>query len=703
MCLLSICTVNRWFFRRFTRKKFAVFNSIHRVVHISVLISTYSLILNPLRSLAQTDTALSPELINLEEVEIIGQMGPAILSELPRLVSVVTSNETACAPSHSVIDLLGYSANIDLRQRGKDGIQSDLSFRGSSFDHNIILFNGINISDPQTGHLSLFLPVESESIRQIEVLNGPAARVYGANAFAGAINFITCPLKENSFSVKADAGEHGYFNTHANVNIASQRFSHNLSFFNGSSSGYVKNTDYRRNSIFYQGMVTTKESIIDLQLGYADRAFGANSYYSPRYPDQYEENQLTFFTLGYKTGTTIRIHPQVYWHRHVDRFELFREDDNWYRIEDSLTISNNPEFTQYDTIPWYYGHNHHINDIYGAQFTMNMKFRFGMTTLGWHLRSENIISTNIGYETGIQIPVYGYENTFYTRSDSRTNFDLHLEQTVEKKFIYIAGGILMNWNSYLPNEVNLFPGIDARVFITKAVSIYGSYNYTLGLPTFTDLTYLDPVHEGNLRLQPYSQHSYEGGIRYLGSNTQFNAACFYNRGKDVIDWVWFEDELKFRPVNIDTYMGQGVELSGKVSFADISLLHRWLRSIRLNYTFIDMDKEVPGNVSKYYNVRHKASAMMQHEFFRNFIIAENVAYISREGNYLTYNFTESAYETHSFESYWLVDLKISYAWKGFAFYAEATNLFNKQYIDVGSIYQPGRWITAGFKYKISGY
>jgi hypothetical protein len=30
-----------------------------------------------------------------------------------------------------------------------------------------------------------------------------------------------------------------------------------------------------------------------------------------------------------------------------------------------------------------------------------------------------------------------------------------------------------------------------------------------------------------------------------------------------IDWVWFEDELKFRPVHIDTYMGQGVELSGK--------------------------------------------------------------------------------------------------------------------------------------------
>jgi hypothetical protein len=40
--------------------------------------------------------------------------------------------------------------------------------------------------------------------------------------------------------------------------------------------------------------------------------------------------------------------------------------------------------------------------------------------------------------------------------------------------------------------------------------------------------------------------------------------------------------------------------------------------------------------------------------------------------------------------------------KGFAFYAEATNLFKKQYIDVGSIYQR-KWITAGFKYKISGY
>jgi vitamin B12 transporter len=692
----------KYFFRKFTRKKFAVFNSMHRVVHISTLVVLYCMLHASGKLTAQDDTATHVKTINLEEVEIVGQKGPANLEELPRLVTVILSSEIECAPVHSINDLLGYTANVDLRQRGKDGIQSDISIRGGSFDHNLILLNGVNISDPQTGHLSLFLPIESESVKQIEILNGPAARVHGANAFAGAVNFVTWPENENSFSLKTSVGEYGFLSNSATINLSSTKIRNTLNYNNGFSSGYTKNTDYKKNSIFYQGIAVAAGNTFNIQFGYSDRAFGANSYYSPRYPDQYEENQLTFASFGLKTGEDFKIHPQIYWRRLRDRFELFRDGENWYRIEDSMAISNNILNTQYDTITWYHQHNHHINDVYGAQFNINKETSHGVTTVGWHLRSENIISTNIGYNRGIVVPVRGYEGTFYNKTDNRTNMDVHLEQTMDWKSFYIAAGLLLNWNSYLPDEVNLFPGIDVRYFISKALSLYTSYNYTLGIPTFTDLTYEDPTNQGNNNLKPYSQHSSEGGLRFMDRSTNATIACFYNYGEGVIDWIWFSDESKFKPVNVGYYSGKGIEFSGHRNFYENTFLRKIIRSARVSYTFIDMDKEIPGNITKYFNIRQKASAMIRHEPFKNFVVAENFSFTQREGSYMTYNFDEPGYILNPFKAYWLLDVRISYTWRNFIIYAEATNLLDKKYIDIGSIYQPGRWISAGLKYEITG-
>ena len=56
---------------------------------------------------------------------------------------VISNNEIQNAPIQSIEDLLEYAVNIDLRQRGIDGIQSDVSIRGGSFEQVLILINGI--------------------------------------------------------------------------------------------------------------------------------------------------------------------------------------------------------------------------------------------------------------------------------------------------------------------------------------------------------------------------------------------------------------------------------------------------------------------------------------------------------------------------------------------------------------------------------
>ena len=104
---------------------------------------------------------------------------------------VIDQYEIQNAPVQSIEDLLEYAINIDLRQRGIDGIQSDISIRGGSFEQVLILLNGIKINDPQTGHHSMNIPVSIQQIEKIEILTGGATRIYGNYAYTGVINVIT--------------------------------------------------------------------------------------------------------------------------------------------------------------------------------------------------------------------------------------------------------------------------------------------------------------------------------------------------------------------------------------------------------------------------------------------------------------------------------------------------------------------------------
>lgn len=689
-------------FRKFSRKKFAAFNSMHKVVHISTLAVTYSLIVSPFSIFAQTDSVNFSKVIDLEQVEVTGQKDPLAFEEIPRIISVVSSREIESAPSQSISDLLRYTGNVDIRQRGKSGIQSDISIRGGSFDQSMVLFNGVNITDPQTGHLSLFLPADIEIIRKIEILNGSAARIYGTNAFSGAINFITTPSDKNSVSFTTSLGSYGYLSNNIKVNLANKKLRTLLYAGNSKSDGEKPNTDFKKINAFYQQQILLPSGNIDFQFGLAQRSFGANSYYTPAFPDQYEANRMIFSSLSYSTGKTLKFNPRIYWRRHYDRFELFREDTDWYRLENDTAYSNDTSKTFYDKRA-YKQHNHHMSDILGCELNFESKSQLGETSLRFHFRSENIYSTNIGYDRGIVFPVPNYPNSKYSMSDSRTNFDISANQKIDIARLHISGGILLNWNSYNPNEMHFFPGIDIIFDLSKYISAIACYNYTLGMPTFTDLTYEDPNNVGNNELVPYTQHTLEAGLKTSHKLGTSSIQYFYNAGSDVIDWVWVDSLPRYKALNIPTYTSHGIEA---VSFIDFTKFYNEdfpIQSIRLNYSYIDMDKDIQGKITKYSNARHLLSSMIQFKLFKGLIISGNLSYLEREGNYFTFDNNSETYIPHRFEPYLLLDAKVAYTFKWLTIFAECTNLTDKDYVDVGSIYQPGRWITGGLKLEFSQF
>ena len=101
-----------------------------------------------------------------------------------RVIDSKTIQETA---SRNVTELLQLVSGLDIRRRGVSGTQADLYIRGGGFDQTLLLIDGMKMDDIQTGHhtLNLLLPVQL--IERIEIIKGPAARIFGQNAFSGAI------------------------------------------------------------------------------------------------------------------------------------------------------------------------------------------------------------------------------------------------------------------------------------------------------------------------------------------------------------------------------------------------------------------------------------------------------------------------------------------------------------------------------------
>ena len=153
-------------FKHWSNKKYAILGSLHKVIRIGTLSVAYTLLqLQPV--LAQSDTASPVLFYDLEEVESIIENETEIYSPSLRSISTILQKQIVSSPAPSLAQLIDNYPLTDIRTRGYHGIQSDLNIQGGSFDQSIVLLNGLNISDPQTGHFNLNIPYRPSFVSNI--------------------------------------------------------------------------------------------------------------------------------------------------------------------------------------------------------------------------------------------------------------------------------------------------------------------------------------------------------------------------------------------------------------------------------------------------------------------------------------------------------------------------------------------------------
>ncbi|PID94808.1 MAG: TonB-dependent receptor [Bacteroidales bacterium] len=674
-------------FKRFTRKSYSAFNSLHKAITIGVLsgctlLSAHATAVNPVERATLNTSLDSIVKSELDEVTVTATKVDLPIGMATKQIIVIGRTEIEQVSPKSIQDLLNYVAGVDVLQRSPHGVQADISLRGGSFDQTAILLNGVNLTNPQTGHYSFDIPVNISDIERIEIVQGPASLVFGAGAFAGGINIITKKDTKTNIFAKLEGGMHNLFGAETRASYKAKNSTHSISSGYGMSDGYIKNSDYKIFNVLWQSSFDFEKTMaLDLQAGYNDKIYGANTFYTPAFPNQYDKTKSIFASVKGKTYGKVQFIPQIYWSRHYDEFQLFREGT--------------------PNIPvWYKDHNYHISDVFGANINAQYHSKFGITSVGVELRNERVLSSVLGKPTD----TIGK----YNKKDSRTNINYF----VEHNFIYdrfslsLAG--LLNQHSANRDRLGFYPALNTSFRATKNLSLYASMNMATRMPSFTDMYYRTRTHQGNPDLLPEYSRAVEIGSRYHNSFAEASVAIFYNQGTNLIDWIYNEGDKKWYAVNLpkDKKLSTvGISTGFALNFKNLIATSQPFDMLRLNYQFIDQknrDASEANPISMYvYNyVKHKFTASLSHDIVRGLSVNWSFRWQDRQGAYTEFVDAKSTGNKVDYTPFSTLDVKVNYEFGLFDIFVKANNIFNKPYVDYGNVPQPGLWVIGGVSVKI---
>ena len=667
-------------FHQFGNKGYSLFACLGREVVCSVLsvaTLTYASAESVSTDPVVTDSAamMTASERMLDEVCVTGSRAPLTKSQAARMVTVLDRADIAQAPVQSVNDLLKYAVGVDVRQRGPIGAQTDISIRGGTSDQIILLLNGINICDPQTGHNAMDLPVDLSEIVRIEVLEGPAGRIYGTSSLVGAINIVTQEReKGDAVTLHGEGGSFGYVNVGGRGKLHSGSFMNSLSANYSRSDGYSRskagslNTDFSGSKAFYQGQYDDEAFRLHWHLGIADKGWGSSTFYaSPKWQadDQYEHTTKLYSAIQAETEQRMfHLSGNIYWNQNRDRYEGYR---------------GQPEKMKY---------NYNRTDVYGVNLSSYFDWAAGRTAFGAELRNEDLVSGNLGEPLSQTHHIRGTDRD-YTLGVNRTNISGYLEHNLLLHHFTISAGLVAVKNTWSNMNMTLYPGIDISYRPHPAWKIHASYNTSLRMPSFTEMYYKLQGYSANPHLKPEEMRALEIGTTYLSPLFTFHSTLWHHHGTDMIDWIMDTSkgqDAVWQSVNHTKINSIGLEAGAQLS------MDKWQLSI--DYSYISQDKKQETNIVSQYALeylRHKLVAHARIQLLKPLSLSLNFRWQDRVGTYTDFDGIVCDYKPYA-----LFDSRLTWQQPKWKVYLEANNLFDTRYHDYGLVEQPGRWLIAGF-------
>ena len=582
----------------------------------------------------------SSEAQKLDSITITSARIELPFKENSRTITVISSKDIQESPATNLAELLQQEAGIDVRRQGVNGMQADLYIRGGSFDQTLLLIDGIKVEDPQTGHHTLNMALPLEVIERIEIIKGPAARVFGQNAFTGAINIVTKSSVDhiNSVGYKLGSYDQQQVSGTLGTQLGSATVIGHASV--NTSEGYRYNTDFENQNYFVKGRFNTNANPIEMIGYFSERKFGANQFYAVGSAhDQYEETQSSLVGVSTKFQTEkLKITPRVYWKRNQDMYLYIRERPEVYR-------------------------NMHISNKAGVQVNASYTSTAGITGFGVDVAKVFMTSTNLGERDRLMA------NLFLEHRFSLANNSLD-----------ITPGLSVNYFSDF--KFHAFPGVDVGYTINDQLKAYANIGYTYRVPTYTDLYYVGRTDLGNENLVPEEALSEEAGLKYFGTSFNAYVAVFNRSSNNLIDYTKENEADKWEATNLKSLNSTGAELNISSRFKS----GLYTQNINLGYTYLDENlSDVKTAYSKYVinSLKHHFTATFRSQFVKN--LSQSIVY----------KFAERASGT----SYSVVDVQATLNISDLELSIIGNNIFNAEYVETGFVPMPKGNVLVGVTYS----
>ncbi len=518
----------------------------------------------------------------LEEVVVTGQFTPQSIDESVHTVKSISRQRIEAQGAIDLADVLSNNLNITLTPNKGDG-RTSISMLGLDGQYVKILVDGVPFpSVDGNGNNVDITQLNLNSIERIEIVEGPMAVNYGANAFAGVINLITRSGVSNSVSIQEETvgSEYGF---KQGRHIQSVSLGHEF------KNGLTLLTDFQRNDFrgFRNGFQGEDHAENDGRRGYD---------WHPKL--QYAGNlSLSYTTDFLRAKYRFSIFDQT-----LDQYSrvVFPDEHPSSGIRNPFALDDRNETERFIHNLSLTGRIRNVNynlvtayaTVEQEQLTVRSRILTGteeetvngatstlksLTTRGnfTNLINHRMIDTEVGFE-------YTYESADGATIDEGTqSIDnlagfVSLEVTPVKQ-LTIRPGLRTIYNSLY--GAPLIYSTNIKYQAPSNIEVRASYGRSYRTPNITELFFffVDANHNvtGNPDLNPEDGF---GASLDIKKNLAFGRVTgsaslktFYNDIQDQITLgVINENPLQFRYINVDRFKSKGLSFNSQFKW------DRWL-------------------------------------------------------------------------------------------------------------------------------
>ncbi len=553
-------------------------------------------------------------------------------------VTVITRQDIENSTARSVPDIIRATAGVDLSTNGPYGKTSGVFLRGTSTDHVLILIDGVKLYSATLGTTQIErLPLEQ--IDRIEILRGPRASLYGAEALGGVIQIFTRSGGKDKV-VDLSIGGGSDSTKEASIGFSGgsgdSRFSIRASGFDTDGvdvldGAQLDDDGFDRTSLlmsFDHDISSTANVGVDVL-----RTSGSTDYDNAfDTPDADNRSDYTQQIIALTGG--------------------FSLSDNW---ASTLKLSQSSDEAE-----------DYRNDVFSS------KFETDRTELSW--QNDHQIGDAALFTWGVDYSDDEVDSSTEYDESSRDNLGLYAQYQREMG----DHGLVVALRSDDNEQFGTFTtgNVDYRYAINSKLRLTAGLGRAFKAPSFNELYF---PGFGNADLEVEESESFEIGLQGDLANGSFGVRLF----KTEIDNLIGFDLVTFLPANIDEASIDGLEATYSTSFAG------W--GVRAALTLLDPEDKSTGKT-----LRRRSKTSLRIDANRNFgdwDLGGSIIYQGRR--------YEDSANTQPMDSYTVVNLQGKYRFNdNLSLTATAENLFDKEYETAIGYKEKGRSFYLRLKYEM---